>query len=214
MHSIGARCRSRRSRREPMKADAPDISEVAFNDDEISHRIRVDTTDLGQFGQGTISIKPLAIADAIIIGAASIHPAMNDSGRIHIPDAITGVVLANEITTVGNEPNGPRQNQSSLQGRKTFPAAGLVPIASNGNQVGIGVHAIDSIGIAVGNVQVAGAFIAENITDVEEVGTDDAKAAAWGPFVQSGDIGPDSRTGTTVDQRLIALHPESPAISH
>src|SRR6185295_2230760 len=107
----------------------------------------------------------------------------NDFGRIHIPDAITRVVLANKITTVGNEPNGPRQDQASLQGRKTFPAACLGAVACDGNQISVRVHAIDSIGIAIGDVQVPGPLVAENIADIEEVGTNDADAAARSPFV-------------------------------
>src|SRR5688572_29922718 len=121
----------------PVEADAADVSVVALRDDEITERVGVDCAHAGHLGHIWIGVEPLPVADPFDRGARPVHPAMNETSGIHIPDAVAdiaaSIVFGNEEAAIGYEPDAAWQGEGCLQSARTLDRNALRAIPRNGS---------------------------------------------------------------------------------
>src|SRR5688572_21048376 len=125
-----------------------------------------------------------------MIRAAAIHPAMDDPGRIDVPNPAAAiaacVVLADKKAAVRYEPNRTWQDQAGLHGRKAFPAATLRAVPGNDRQRAVAIHPVNAVREPVADIHIPRLLIAHDVPELSEVVSDDRNAAAGHPAVQVG----------------------------
>src|SRR5262245_49916427 len=111
------------------KIDSAHVAVVALYNDKVAEGVHVDGAHTGDFCQIRVRIKPLAVAYPEIVCAAPVQPSVDDPRRVHIPDAVARIVLADEVPAIGNETNGTGQDQPGLESWKAVASARLRAVA-------------------------------------------------------------------------------------